>query len=670
MNHQNITLAANTIRILSAESVEKAKSGHPGMPMGMAELGAVLWLKYLKFHPKHPDWMARDRFVLSNGHGCMLLYSLLHLSGYDVTLDDLKNFRQWESKTPGHPEFHMTPGVECTTGPLGQGISNAVGMAIGQMLLSSKYSAGSDVFAHNVWVFAGDGCLMEGVSSEACSVAGHLGLGNLKVVYDDNHISIAGSTKLAFTEDVAKRYEAYGWHVQRIDGHDVEAISKAYETALSINDKPCLIAARTTIGKGAPHKAGDSEVHGSPLGKDELLATKQALGFPVDKEFYIPEEAKALFQARQAELHEVYSQWTEKFSAWSKKNPELATKLEKQWNRALPSNLQEKLIGALPKEKVSMATRKLSEAVLQVASAEVESLVGGSADLEPSTFTLIKGSTDVLKGQFAGKNLRFGVREHGMGAIMNGLAYYGGYIPYGSTFLCFSDYMRPTIRLAAVSHIQSLFIFTHDSIFLGEDGPTHQAIEHVNSLRMIPNVQVLRPADGLETALCYEMALENKKGPSVICLSRQNLPTLDRPQGFQYSDVKKGGYTVYESKPSQNPELCLVASGSEVSLAIEAAKLLAEKSACRVVSMPCTRSFQALSLEEKKNLIPKQAKVLVVEAGTSFGWSNILLGFGSQIEYACIDHFGASAPASVLGEKFGFTPAAVRAKAEELLAQN
>ena len=630
--------------------------------MGMAELGATLWLEYLRFHPQHPEWPGRDRFVLSNGHGCMLLYSLLHLAGYAVTLDDLKKFRQLESITPGHPEFHITPGVECTTGPLGQGISNAVGMALGQRLMQARYGDGTDLFSHNVWVFAGDGCMMEGVSSEASSTAGHLGLGNLKVVYDDNHISIAGPTKLAFTEDVAKRYEAYGWHVQRIDGHDLDAIRKAYDTALSVTDRPCLIAARTIIGKGAPHKANDAEVHGAPLGKEELQKTKEALGWPVDKEFYVPESVTADFQKLQAELHESYSAWQEKFSAWAKANGEKARRFESQLKRELPADLQSKLIEALPKEKVSMATRKLSEAVLQAASAAVDSLVGGSADLEPSTFTLIKGSTDVEKEAFAGKNLRFGVREHGMGAIMNGLAYYGGFIPYGSTFLCFSDYMRPTVRLAAVSHLQSLFIFTHDSIFLGEDGPTHQAVEHVNSLRMIPNVSVFRPADGLETAICYKMALERRTGPSVLCLSRQNLPTLDRPAGFDPRLIERGAYTVYETHPGTAPALVVVATGSEVAMAIEGVKLAAGSRATRVVSMPCCESYRALPDEEKEKIVPAGAKKAVVEAGIGFGWSSILSADESSLISVTMKSFGASAPGPVLGEKFGFTPAAIAEK--------
>ncbi len=665
-SHASLELAANTIRVLSAEAVEKAKSGHPGMPMGMAELGATLWLKYLKFHPKHPDWMARDRFVLSNGHGCMLLYSLLHLAGYDVTLDDLKSFRQFDSKTPGHPEFHFTPGVECTTGPLGQGISNAVGMAVGQKLLQTRY--GTDLLKHNVWVFAGDGCLMEGVSSEACSTAGHLGLGNLKVVYDDNHISIAGPTSLAFTEDVVKRYEAYGWHVQRIDGHDLAAIDKAYQAALAVTDRPCLIAARTIIGKGAPHKANDSEVHGSPLGKDELAAMKKGIGWPEDKEFYVPEETTALFRARAAELHEGYSQWQEKYAGWAKSNGELAKRLEAQLKRTLPADLEDKLVAALSKDKVTVATRKLSETVLQAASQVVDALVGGSADLEPSTFTLIKGSTDVTTHEFSGKNLRFGVREHGMGAIMNGLSYYGGFIPYGSTFLCFADYMRPTIRLAAISHLQSLFIFTHDSIFLGEDGPTHQAVEHLNALRIIPNVHVYRPADGLETAMCYSMALARKDGPAVLCFSRQNVPTLDRPADFDRKVMQKGAYTIFESAPGKAPEIVFVATGSEVSLAIEAAKEIGGTKSCRVVSMPCCELFRKLPSSEKRALVPDSVKTVVVEAGASFGWASILELSPSSMLTITMDRFGASAPAPVLAEKFGFTAKSIvsRVKSELL----
>ncbi len=656
-------LVANTIRMLSADGVEKANSGHPGMPMGMADLSTVLWFNHLRFNPQDPAWFARDRFVLSNGHGSMLLYSMLHLSGYAVSMDDLKSFRQWDSNTPGHPESGMTPGVECTTGPLGQGISNAVGMAIGQKLLAERYGNGTDLFNHRIFVFCGDGCVMEGVSSEAGSLAGHLGLGNIKVIYDDNHISIAGRTDLAFSEDVCKRYEAYGWHTLRVDGHDYDAIDAALKEACSVNDRPVLIAARTIIGKGSPNKADSYNVHGSPLGKDERAATVKALNWQGEEPFFVPDEVRKLFASRIEALKTDYASWTEKFGAWQKSNPELAARLDAQLKRATPADLEERLVAALPKEGGSVSTRKLSGMVLQAASAAVDSLIGGSADLEPSTLTLIAKSSDISKSSFKGLNLRFGVREHGMGATMNGLAYYGGFIPYGSTFLCFADYMRPTVRLAALSHLQSLFIYTHESIFLGEDGPTHQPIEHLNSLRMIPNLWVLRPADGLETAVCYRLALERKNGPSALAFTRQDLPTLERPKAFKRDDIAKGAYTVLER--GEKPSIVFVATGSEVSLAVAAVKELPESVSVRVVSMPCWEIYAAQPKAYREALIPASAKKVVVEAGTSFGWLNMIEAAPEDTLLVTIDHFGASAPASVLAEKFGFTPKAVAARVKE-----
>lgn len=657
LGKDELKLLANTIRMLAADGVEKANSGHPGMPMGMADLAAVLWLKHLKFNSEQPAWVARDRFVLSNGHGSMLLYSLLHLAGYKLSLEDLQNFRQWDSRTPGHPENYMTEGVECTTGPLGQGISNAVGMAMGQKLLAARYAEASDLFDHKVFVFAGDGCLMEGVSSEASSVAGHLGLDNLVVIYDDNHISIAGHTELAFTEDVCKRYEAYGWQTEKIDGHDYAAIDAAISRARKAS-KPYLIAARTKIGQGSPNKADSHDVHGSPLGKEELAATKKNLNWPESPTFFVPEEVKKIFAERKAELTKEYQNWNSRFSKWKQENPDLSVKLEAQLKCELPADLEEKLIAALPKDGKAVATRKLSQSVLQALSTNVSSLIGGSADLEPSTLTLIAKSSDVQKEQFRGLNIRFGVREHGMGAIMNGLSYYGGYIPYGSTFLCFADYLRPTIRLAAISHLRGLFIFTHDSIFLGEDGPTHQPIEQLNSLRIIPNVHVFRPADGLETALCYAAAARLTHGPAVFALTRQNLPELTRRPDFKNSDIAKGAYLLNET--SADPELVLIATGSEVALALDAAVALnkAGKST-RVVSMPCVELFKAQSAEYRDGLIPKAAKKVVLEAGSSQGWLNLLNLNADDTVFVSIERFGASAPASVLAEKFGFTPQAV-----------
>lgn len=648
--------AAHTIRFLSADGVEKAKSGHPGMPMGMAELASVLWLKYLKHNPKNSGWISRDRFVLSNGHGSMLLYSLLHLSGYKVSMDDLKNFRQWDSNTPGHPESYMTDGVETTTGPLGQGIANAVGIALGQKILSERYTSTEfNPVDHKVWCFCGDGCLMEGVSTEASSLAGHLALDNLILVYDDNTITIAGRTSLAFTEDVEKRYQAYGFHTLRVDGHDVAAIDAAYKEALAVTGKPVLILAKTIIGKGSPNKADSYNVHGSPLGKDELEASKKGLGWPTEPMFLVPEDIKGIFSARAEELQVTASEWETAFKDWKSKNPESATKLQHQLDRTTPADLEEALIASVSSNTAAVATRKLSESVLQAASSKVEALIGGSADLEPSTLTLIKDSTDVLANSYAGKNLRFGVREHGMGAVMNGLAYYGGFIPYGATFFCFLDYMKPSVRLAALCHLQTLYIYTHDSIFLGEDGPTHQPIEHLQMLRAMPGIQVLRPADALETAVCYAMALEKKDGPSALILTRQNLPQLERPAAFKNADIRKGAYVVYESAPSEKPELVFIATGSEVSLALEAAKELSGSKKVRVVSMPSYENFKKQDAAYKESVIPSGVKKVTIEAGSTFGWKDMVGGTAQDTICIGMETFGASAPAEVLAEKFGLT---------------
>ncbi len=654
--------AAHTIRFLSADAVEKAKSGHPGMPMGMAELASVLWLKYLKYNPKDSGWIARDRFVLSNGHGSMLLYSMLHLAGYKVSMDDIKNFRQWDSNTPGHPESYMTDGVETTTGPLGQGISNAVGMALAQKILSARYGAGSfNPVDHKVWCFCGDGCLMEGISSEASSLAGHLGLDNLIFVYDDNNISIAGRTDLAFTEDVEKRYQAYGFHTLRVDGHDISAIDAVYKEALSLQRKPVLILAKTIIGKGSPNKADSYNVHGSPLGKEELEASKKALKWSLEPMFFVPDEVRSVFSLRSENLQAEYQEWSSSYGEWVSSNPELSKKLQAQLERVIPSDLEEALVTSLAGGASAVATRKLSESALQIVSSKVEALIGGSADLEPSTLTLIKDSTDVLSGSYAGKNLRFGVREHAMGGIMNGLAYYGGFIPYGATFFCFLDYMKPAVRLAALCHLQTLYVYTHDSIFLGEDGPTHQPIEHMQMLRAMPNVQVLRPADALETAVCYAMALEKKDGPSALILTRQNLPQIERPSSFKNSDIRKGAYVAYESG-SAAAELVIIATGSEVSLAIDVAKELSASRSVRVVSMPSYDVFKKQDAAYRETLIPSGVKKLTIEAGSTFGWRDMVGGTVQDTICIGMESFGASAPAEVLAEKFGLTKEGVLGK--------
>ncbi len=658
---KDISIAANTIRFLSAEGVEKAKSGHPGMPMGMAELGAVLWLRHLRHSPKHLDWMARDRFVLSNGHGSMFLYSLLHLSGYELSVLDLQSFRQWESKTPGHPESFMTPGVETTTGPLGQGIANAVGMALGQKILQGRYGRGSfDPLDHLVYCFCGDGCLMEGVSGEASSLAGHLGLDNLVLVYDDNEISIAGDTDLAFTENVAQRYQSYGWHVIDIDGHDVEAIDAAYSEAKAHKGQPTIIVAHTIIGKGSPNKQNTEGVHGAPLGADEMEAAKKNLGWPLDKAFHVPAETKALFSARAEELAKEYDVWNSQYHDWKSREPETEKNLQAQLNMEIAPSLEQDLLANLP-DGGGVASRKLSQQVLQSAAVAVPSLVGGSADLEPSTLTLIADSSDIQKGEYAGANIRFGVREHAMGAIQNGLAYYGGFIPYGATFLCFLDYMKPAVRLAALSELRCLYVYTHDSIFLGEDGPTHQPIEHIAMMRAIPNLHVYRPADALETAMSYASALRRASGPSALVLTRQGLPAIERHAGFKNEDVARGAYTVLAS--DGEPELVLFASGSELALAMEVAQGCGKN--VRVVSMLCTELFAEQDAAYREQILAPGAKRVVIEAASTFGWQGIVGGSSEETLLIGIDQFGASAPASVLKEKFGFTAESILARMQE-----
>lgn len=660
LSKEELTLVANCIRILSAEAVQNANSGHPGAPMGIADLGTVLWLNHLNINPRAPRWLNRDRFILSNGHASMFLYSMLHLSGFELSLEQIKSFRQLGSITPGHPEFSMTPGVECTTGPLGQGVSNAVGMALGERMLAAEYNSDDySIINHNVVSIVGDGCLMEGVSSEASSLAGHLGLSNLIVIYDDNKISIEGSTDLAFSEDVAARYEAYGWRSISCNGHDYDSIDQAICEAKSEKEKPVLVLAKTIIGKGSPDKAGSHEVHGAPLGEDELQKTKEALGWPSEPAFYVPDEVRKIFAERNEEWQATYDTWIEHYQAWQAAEPEKAASFKKQTEREIPSDLKDRLLSVLPDG--SAATRKLSGAVIQEASKLVNSFIGGSADLAPSTNTLVKGSSDISKESFSGRNLRFGVREHAMGAIMNGLSYYGAFLPYGATFLVFSDYMRPTLRLAALSHIPGIFIFTHDSVFLGEDGPTHQPIEHINSLRMIPNLWVMRPADGIETAVCYSMALARRDGPVAMCFTRQSLPVINKKEGFQSSEIEKGAYVAWESSSDAKPELILVATGSELSLAYEVALSLSKDKVVRVISMPCAEVYASQSEHYRKQLLPNSAKIVTIEAGSSYGWAQ-LVSDNDNLLHIGIDRFGASAPYKEIVKEFGFNVESIESK--------
>ncbi|RMG43974.1 MAG: transketolase [Candidatus Dadabacteria bacterium] len=645
---------ATTIRILSAEAVQRANSGHPGMPMGTADIAAVLWSEYLRFNPEDPEWAGRDRFVLSAGHGSMLLYSLLHLFGFELSLDEIKNFRQWQSKTPGHPEFGLTPGVETTTGPLGQGFANGVGMALSSRLLKERY--GTDLFSGKVFAIVSDGDLMEGVASEAASLAGHLKLSNLIYLYDQNHISIGGSTEVCFTEDVAGRFRSYGWHVQSIDGHNPAEISRAIQNAIDNESTPSIICARTIIGFGSPHKAGSAGVHGSPLGEDELRATKENLGWPLDKEFYVPDDVREFCNGIIKDRQSVYSDWQAKYESWRQSNPEAAQNYDRQSKRELPADLESILLSEFSDPKKE-ATRSLSGQAIQTVAKHIPYFIGGSADLEPSNKTLIKDSSDITFESFSGRNIRFGVREHAMGSIANGLAYTENWIPYTGTFLVFSDYMRPAIRLAALSHLQVLFIFTHDSFWVGEDGPTHQPIEHIESLRLIPNLYVFRPADGLEVAGTYIAALELKDRPSALLFTRQGVESLKRESDFNADCVRRGAYIV--SGEDVN-DLVIVATGSEVALAQAALELLNAKGVeARIVSMPCRELFLEQDEKYRQLLIPPDAKVVSIEAGVTTGWDSITGKNGLNIG---LNHFGASAPGRVLAEKFGFTPQAVAEK--------
>ena len=653
MQEDKLKSLALAIRSLSIDGVEKANSGHPGLPLGTADLAAVLWAGYLKFNPADPAWPGRDRFVLSAGHGSMLLYSLLHLFQYDLPIDELKNFRQWESKTPGHPEFEWTSGVETTTGPLGQGFANGVGMALSAKMLAQRYSS---LFDYNVYAIVSDGDLMEGVSAEAASLAGHLGLGNLIYIYDDNKISLADPTEVCFTESVPKRFEGYGWHVQQIDGHNMQEISKAIENAVNEKQRPSIICARTIIGFGSPNKAGTADVHGAPLGKEEIKLTKEKLGLPADKDFYIPTGVNEICSECIELKKSQYQNWHGEYEKWAASNKELAAQFAAQSQRSLPAGLKESLLSVF-KDAKKDATRNLSGKAIQEIAKQVHFFAGGSADLEPSTKTLIKDSGDIQAGNFAGKNIRFGVREHAMGAIANGMAYGRNWVPYTATFLVFADYMRPTIRLAALSHLQTLFIFTHDSFWVGEDGPTHEPIEQIASLRIIPNLSVFRPADGLEVAMCYMAALESKKNPSALLFTRQNLTPLERRAGFNADEVLKGAYIV---SGENNSDMVLVATGSEVALAVDAAKLLEAKGKkCRVVSMPCVELFNKQDSAFKESIIPAKAAKVSIEAGITSGWRQIV---GDQGLTIGIDHYGASAPGELLAEKFGFSAESVSSK--------
>ena len=652
------TKCVNTIRMLAADAVQQANSGHPGLPMGSADMAHVLWTRYLRFDPQEPRWLGRDRFILSAGHGSMLLYGLLHLSGFDLGIDDLKRFRQLHSRTPGHPEFRHTAGVEVTSGPLGQGFGNGVGFALGQAMLSAKLGPGNPVEDHFVYAICSDGDLMEGVSAEAASFAGHHELGRLVYLYDDNGITIDGKTSITFSEDVSRRFEAYGWHVQSVDGRDHEGIGRALDAARAELSRPSLIRARTTIGFGAPRKAGTSGVHGAALGEEELLATRKNLGWPLEPRFLVPDDVRAYWNGVQAEKRAARAAWDGRTAAWREANTEKAALLDAHVSRALPPDLRRKL---LESADAADATRKLSQATIQKVAALVPSVVGGSADLAESNNTDIKGGGSVAAGSYGGRNVHYGIREHAMGAIANGLAYDGLFIPFSGTFLIFSDYMRPSVRLAALAGLQSIYVWTHDSIFLGEDGPTHEPIEHLTALRAIPNLHVVRPADGLETAAAWAHALERRDGPTGLVLTRQKLAKLNR-SGLDPADLARGGYVVHEVPGAT---VTVVATGSEVGTAQAALALLAGKGiGARLVSMPCLACFEAQPADYRERVLPSSHRIAAVEAARGLEWWRLV---GKEGLVLGIDRFGASAPEKALAEEYGFTPAKIAERIERWL---
>ena len=646
-------LCVNTIRTLAIDGVQKANSGHPGLPMGMADAAYVLWTQFLHYNPKNPDWPDRDRFVLSAGHGSMLLYSLLHLTGYDLPLEQLKQFRQWDSLTPGHPEYGLTRGVETTTGPLGQGFANGVGMAIAEAFLAATFNRpGHDIVNHYTYVICSDGDLMEGISHEAASMAGHMKLGKLIYLYDDNHISIDGSTGLAFTEDRMKRFEAYHWHTQQIDGHDRAAVAAAIKAAQAVTDKPSIIACRTTIGYGSPNKANTKEVHGAALGVDEVKLTKKVYGWDPDKEFYIPDEALAHFRQAVDRGAQGEAEWKARLDAYAKAYPQEAEQFRQALSGELPEGWEEAL-PVFPPDAKGMATRAAFGKVLNAIAPVLPTLIGGSADLEPSNNTFLKGYPVFANDSFAGRNFHFGVREHGMAAALNGMAVHGGVIPYGGTFLIFSDYCRPAIRLAALSHFPTIFVFTHDSIGLGEDGPTHQPVEHLAALRAIPNLTVIRPADANEAAQAWKVALEKRDGPVLLVLTRQNLPVYDRTKMGDAAGLAKGAYVLLDADKVY-PDVILIGTGSEVQFAVEAhAKLAQQGIGARVVSMPSWELFKKQSDEYRHSVLPPSVTARVaIEAAVPMGWEQWVGPYGSVIG---LERFGASAPYKIIYEQLGFT---------------
>jgi transketolase len=676
-------LCINTIRFLAVDMVENASSGHPGMPLDAAPMAYVLATRFIRRNPADPGFIDRDRFVLSSGHASALLYAVMHLVGYqEMTLEQIKRFRQWQSLTPGHPESHLTRGVEASTGPLGQGIANAVGMAVAEAHLSARYNRpGHEVFNHYTYVLASDGDFMEGVQAEAASLSGHLNLGKLIVLYDSNRVTLSGTTSLTFTEDVAGRYRAYGWHVQMVDdGNDRRAISRAIEAAKEIRAQPSLIVVSTVMAYGTPDLAGSWHAHGNPLGAQEVKKTKRNLGWPEEPPFYIPAEAAAYFRSIRERGEALQRDWDQRFAAYAKAFPDLAREIERRFSAQLPAGWDE----SLPKwdaDAKGMATRKASEAVLQELAKRVPELVGGSGDLDPSTFTWLKERGDFESPQrqregvdgtvgggwgYAGRNIHFGVREHAMGAIINGLVYHGGFIPFGATFLVFADYMRPPIRLSAIARLRSIWVYTHDSIGVGEDGPTHEPVEQIASLRAIPGMIVLRPGDANETRCAWQVAIENHDAPTVLLLSRQHVPTLDRRALAPAEGLRRGAYVL--NRGEGDPQLILIGTGSEVPLIVAAEPVLRQRGLrVRLVSMPSWELFAQESEEYRESVLPRAVKArLAVEAGRSFGWERWV---GADGDILSVDRFGASAPGAVVMKEYGFSVDHVVARALALLSR-
>lgn len=660
-------LGINTVRVLSIDAVQKANSGHPGTPMGIAPIGHVLWAHTMNYNPNNPEWPNRDRFILSAGHACMLQYSFLYLTGYDLSLDDIKNFRQLHSKAAGHPEFGLINGVDVTTGPLGQGFANGVGFAIAQKHLAARYNKpGFDLFDYRIYAICSDGDIMEGVTAETASLAGHLKLGNMIYFYDDNHISIEGDTALAFNEDVAKRFEAYGWHVQEVsDGNDLKALTEAVRNAQQETERPSLIKVRTHIGFGSPNKVDTASAHGSPLGEDEVKLVKKGFGFDPEQFFEVPDEVIRYYRAKGDEGMELEQKWNDLYHSYKEKYPELAAQYDQERSTKLPENWKDNLpVFSAADGKV--ATRKASGKVLNAIAASLPSLVGGSADLAPSTDTNLDKYSSFSAEDRSGRNFHFGIREHGMGAALNGIALTKGMIPYGATFLIFLEYMRPPIRLAAIMKIRPIFIYTHDSIGLGEDGTTHQPVEQLISLRSIPNLLVIRPADANETAQAWRVAIEHSGGPVALVLTRQNIPVLDQQKYTSAAELEKGAYILSDSE--NEPDIILIGTGSEVSLLMQTQEKLKEESiSARVISMPSWELFEKQEESYKEKVFPKTMKKrLAVEAGSTLGWHKYVTDEGDIIGMTT---FGESAPAEALYKEFGFTVDNVIKKAKALIGK-